>query len=60
MAEKKTYVVEITCFNCFEDTKVVVPFGVTVKNHLATSRASCSNCGCRLDSMGQSTTKLKI
>jgi len=58
METKKKYAVEITCFNCFTDTKLMVPFGVTVKNHLAVSQEVCSNCGCKLDSRGQSTKQI--
>ena len=50
MTEKKSYEVEVTCFNCWKDTEIAIPFGVTVKS--AMGKRKCPNCGCVLDSRG--------
>jgi transcription elongation factor Elf1 len=59
MTENKKYKVEITCFNCFENAKLWIPFGVTVDNQLTVAKTVCPNCGCRLDKIGQSPASQK-
>lgn len=50
MEDKETYAVGITCFNCWADMVVDVPFGLRAASFIAEEK--CHNCGCKLDSRG--------
>lgn len=43
---KKNYTFIGMCKNCWEELKIKIPFGTTVKAHASNNAIVCDNCGC--------------